>query len=103
MSLELKVKSKLGTQGDSSAYNDISPRKKEEGKERARKGLEPFSVLLKEPAKETEQDRPERKGKPGACGIPFQGLPIVAAAWWSSGPFTQWARVLREQTRKNKD
>lgn len=68
MSLELKV----GTQGDSSAYNDISPREKEEGKERARKGLEHFSVLLKEPARDRAGQARE-EGETRSVWHPFPG------------------------------
>lgn len=68
MSLELKV----GTQGDSSAYNDISPREKEEGKERARKGLEHFSVLLKEPARD-RAGRAREEGETRSVWHPFPG------------------------------
>lgn len=72
MSLELEVKSKLGTQGDSSACKDISPREKEEGKERARKGLEHFSVLLKEPARDRAGQARE-EGETRSVWHPFPG------------------------------
>lgn len=74
------VKSGLGTGGFIPAYNRILLKGKEERKERARKGLGHFGVLLKEPGKEVSR----RPGVKSDSSV----FPIMAAPWWSSDHFT---------------
>lgn len=59
-SLERRMQPEVGTgTQDSWAWGDISPKERADIERRAKNGLEHVTLLLKEPATETEQERRE--------------------------------------------